>query len=88
MTTERRVFVRGERVLVDGYRRGSINYVRMAPPSYSVPECYSVLLDGEVRKRGSYAGTIVSANQVTAEPPRAAVTDEDRFSFYLPEIGA
>ena len=41
---------------------GEVIYRRMAPPDYSRPECYSVLLDCE--RRPGYSGTIFPADKV------------------------
>lgn len=60
------MFKTSERVVVtfkNGERRaGRVNYVRMAPPDFSKPEVYSVILDGV-----DHAGTVVLAEQVSKE---------------------
>lgn len=57
-----------DRVIVtfrDGSERhGVIAYQRMAPPTYSVPEVFSVILDGS-----GHAGTIVPVERCRPEEP-------------------
>lgn len=60
------MFQQGDRVFVKSLGEvGTVNYVRMGGPHYNTPEVYSVKLDREVIKRGSfYAGSIIKAADV------------------------
>ena len=42
---------------------GKVNYIRMAPPDFNVPEAISVLLDSRANVPG-YAGTMFLASEV------------------------
>lgn len=61
------VFRSGDRVITP-HGPGSVRFVRMAPPTYSKPEAYSVRLDGAERTIASYIGTVYRAEEVKAEP--------------------
>lgn len=57
-------FRAGDRVVTPG-GLGTVAYVRMAPPAYADPACYSVRLDA----RPGSAGTVYPAEQVSAGAP-------------------
>lgn len=58
------LFDRGDRVFARG-KSGTVVYRRMAPPTFSKAEAYSVVLD-ERRDVPGYTGTIFSAQDVSA----------------------
>lgn len=66
-----KVFDKGDRVMTPG-GPGEVVYKRMAPPTYSEVEVYSVCLDAkkaasEQPPFPSYTGTIYKAEMVTEE---------------------
>lgn len=62
------MFDRGDRVTTP-LGPGTVAYQRMAPPTYSVPEAVSVVLDDR-RLRPGYSGTIFPAAEVFPEATR------------------
>lgn len=60
-------YERGQRVIVDGTRTGTVAYVRMAPPGYTTVAAVSVVLDSE-RHRPGYTGSIFPADRVKVTP--------------------
>lgn len=67
MSTSDRKPVAGDRVFCtfkDGHEEpGEVVYQRNAPPSYSLPEAFSVRLDSRAGNHG-YVGTMFAADKV------------------------
>lgn len=59
-----KVFKKGDRVSVKG-KSGSVAFVRMAGPSYSSPQAYSVVMDDK-KSRAGYTGSMYAAKDVKA----------------------
>mgnify|MGYP005611392031 FL=1 len=57
---------RGERVRTP-QGAGTVAYARMAPPTFSEVEVYSVKLDREAERRPTYQGTIFVAADVAKQ---------------------
>lgn len=65
------MFDKGDRVMTP-HGAGTVAYRRMAPPTYSHPEVYSVVLDHKKAETErppfpSYSGTIIPAEDVKPE---------------------
>lgn len=60
------MFCAGDRVRTP-QGAGTVAYARMAPPTFSEVEVYSVKLDYEAERRPTYQGTIFAAADVAKQ---------------------
>ncbi len=57
-----KIYEKGDTVFIDG-RKGTVQYVRFAPPDYSQPLVYSVYME-DMNYRPNYGGSVWPAERV------------------------